>query len=116
MNRYTFLVCGWLCATPLLAGSSISAAPVAPKVQSAKVTIEGFQFQPDKLTVKAGQKVTFTNKDGTPHTVSPVVAGSFVPAGRLLSGESATVTFPHPGAYDYYCEFHTTMKGRIVVH
>ncbi len=107
------LLCSsWLLATPSLAGTS---PPTVPAVQPAKVMIEGFQFHPEQLTVKAGEKVTFTNNDGTPHTVTPVVAGSFFPAGRLLSGESATVTFPHSGKFDYYCEFHTTMKGRINV-
>jgi len=96
----------------LVNGQGIGAKPM---VKPATVTLEAFQFQPDELTVQVGQKVVFTNKDGTPHTVTPVVAGQFEKLGRLLTNESKMRVFTYKGTYAYFCELHTTMMGRIIV-
>jgi len=79
------------------------------------VTISAFQFSPSPLKVPAGTTVTFVNTDPTPHTVTPDDGKSFQGTGRLVSGESKTVIFEKPGTFNYYCEIHTTMRGKVVV-
>ena len=79
------------------------------------VTIEGFQFQPDNVTIKKGRKVTFINKDSTPHTVSPDEGIKFVGTGRLEQNSPKTLVFDTVGTQSYHCEIHPSMQGKITV-
>jgi len=79
------------------------------------VTIQGFQFSPDAITVKRGTTVTFINKDATPHTVTPEKGSAFTGTGRLQKDESKQVTFDKVGEQSYFCEIHPSMKGKITV-
>ncbi len=79
------------------------------------VTIRGFQFDPDALTVKRGGTVTFTNQDATPHTVTPEKGVKFTGTGRLQKSDSKSVTFNQVGEQSYFCEIHPSMKGKITV-
>jgi plastocyanin len=81
----------------------------------ATVAIESFQFSPAEVVVRPGEAVTFINRDAAPHTASPAPGVKFAGTGRLLSGESRTVVFDKKGSYPYFCEFHTTMTGKVVV-
>jgi copper binding plastocyanin/azurin family protein len=69
-------------ATPGMSGMGsmpiVSAMPMTPAQNGAPpvgpvgpnaVSIDGFAFAPNTLTVKAGSTVTWTNKDEDPHTV-----------------------------------------------
>lgn len=86
-----------------------------PSLATPTVVIDGFQFTPEVLTVKRGTTVTFVNKDATPHTVSPESKAKFVGIDRLMSGELKTITFKERGTQSYFCQFHTTMMGKVVV-
>lgn len=76
------------------------------------VEIKGMKFSPATLEVAPGDTVTFTNQDSAPHTAT-ANDGSF-DTGRLNKGESATVTIGGAGTFDYICEIHRAMKGKIV--
>lgn len=76
------------------------------------VTIEGMKFQPEQLTVHRGDRITWTNKDLVPHTVTS--AGAF-DSGAIAPGKSWSWTAANPGAHDYVCTYHPTMKARVVV-
>ena len=75
------------------------------------VEIKGMKFSPANLEVAAGDTVTFTNQDSAPHTAT-ANDGSF-DTGRLGKGESGTVTIGGAGSFDYFCEIHRSMTGRI---
>ena len=77
------------------------------------VTIQNFAFSPATLTVKVGDKVTWTNKDSAAHSAT-ADDGSF-DTGVLQNGESGSVTFSKPGTYTYHCSIHPMMKATIVV-
>ena len=67
------------------------------------ISIKDFQYNPADLAVKVGEKVTVTNADSTPHTIT-AKDGSFnvdVPANG-----SATLTVPAAGSHPYYCTYH----------
>ena len=85
------------------------------KTKPTMVTVEGFQFQPDNVTVKKGSKVTFTNKDSTPHTVSPDEGIKFTGTGRLEQNAPKTLVFDTVGTQSYHCEIHPSMQGKITV-
>ncbi|MFM9968852.1 MAG: cytochrome P460 family protein [Burkholderiales bacterium] len=77
------------------------------------IAIRGFAFGPEKLRVQAGQSITWTNADDTPHQVS--VVGRSERSGLMLKGQSATMKFDAAGSLDYICGLHPTMKGTIEV-
>ncbi len=85
----------------------------APASGGSDVTIVNFAFSPDALTVKAGTKVTWTNKDTTAHTVT-ADDGSF-DSGPINPGMTFSFTFKQAGTVSYHCSIHPNMKAKIVV-
>lgn len=77
------------------------------------VSIVNFAFDPTPLTVKVGDTVTWTNNDGTAHTVTS--SDGSIQSGTLQSGQSFSYTFTTAGTFDYHCEFHANMSGQVVV-
>lgn len=77
------------------------------------ITIANFRFSPDPLVVKAGATIAVTNADGTAHTVT-AKDGSF-DTGDLDGGAHGTITIGTAGTYEYYCDIHNYMTGRIEV-
>jgi plastocyanin len=76
------------------------------------ITIADFAFS-GVTEVPVGTTVTVTNEDGTTHTWS-AVDGAF-DSGALDPGESFEFTFTEAGTFDYFCNFHPSMTGTIVV-
>ena len=70
-------------------------------------------FVPATFTVKAGQAVTWANKDGSTHTVTSTPGTQFDKT--LAAGDTFKFTFAQAGTYQYYCTIHPWMKGTIVV-
>jgi len=91
-------------------GSAPSAGAAAGG--AVKVDITDFKYVPEKVTVKAGSRVTWVNNDTAPHTAT--ADGAFE-TGDLEKGDSKAVTVSKPGSYSYVCKFHVFMKGTVVV-
>ena len=100
-------------------GASAYGAPASTAATTTAVTatnaaaIKGFSFQPDVLKVKVGAKVTWTNDDTVPHTVT-ADTNSF-DSGNLQPAGSFSFTFTRPGTYAYHCSIHPSMHGSVVV-
>jgi len=77
------------------------------------VTILHFEFGPQAVTVKAGTKVTWTNKDVEPHTV--VSNDHIFQSEALDTGDTFSVTFDKAGTYGYFCTLHPHMTGTVTV-
>ena len=75
--------------------------------------IKGFAFSPESITVKVGDSVTWTNQDGTTHTVTSS-DGSFG-SKNLDQGQTFTATFDKAGTFAYICSIHSFMTGTVVV-
>ncbi|MGB8162629.1 MAG: cupredoxin domain-containing protein, partial [Nitrososphaeraceae archaeon] len=96
--------------TPLtiLQGSSVQGSP---------------DFDPDTLTVKKGDKITVTNKDTLPHTVTsgtgPTDPNSAKQFDTSIIEPAATAdietTNLTPGDYPFHCAVHPYMTGKVVV-
>jgi plastocyanin len=95
--------------TAILTFTAAQGAPAAPAV----VELHTFMFSPNTLTVTAGTRVTWKNRDPEPHTVASV-DGKFR-SGALDEGDSFSFTFNAPGTYRYVCSIHPQMVGAIVV-
>jgi YVTN family beta-propeller protein len=79
----------------------------------AKISIAGFAFGPQAITVKAGEAITWSNDDGSPHTVT--FRDGSPGANSLSPGETFSRMFDKPGTYAYFCSFHPYMTGSVVV-
>jgi YVTN family beta-propeller protein len=90
-----------------------TAGSTAAAAGGAKVSIAGFAFGPQAVTAKAGEAITWSNDDGSPHTVT-FRDGS--PGAKSLSpGEAFTRMFDKAGTYEYFCSFHPYMTGSVAV-
>jgi len=79
-----------------------------------KIEIKDFAFNPQRITVKSGQKITWINHDEEPHTVVSVEK-QFKKSSALDTDQEFTITAGAPGTYTYYCSVHPKMTGTIVV-
>ncbi len=100
-------------------GTSYMPSPVSntidtPATSETSVTIKNFSFSPATLTVKSGTKVTWTNNDTAPHTVTSD-SGNQLNSSTLSPGQSFSYTFTDAGTIDYHCAIHPSMKGTVVV-
>jgi plastocyanin len=89
----------------------MAATPSSPSMPT--VTIKDDAFAPARLTISAGQTVTFVNQDDDAHTVTST-SGWFDSKGLDTNGVWRH-TFSKAGTYAYFCELHPFMKGTIVV-
>ena len=78
------------------------------------VAIEGFAFTPGATTIDRGASVTWTNLDGTAHTVTQN-GDALLDSPDLIAGETYEVTFDEPGTYEYFCKFHPAMRASVTV-
>jgi len=80
----------------------------------AKVSMEGIKFNPASVTVKAGDKVTWTNKDSVGHDVTGdnFKSGD---SGGMQNGDTFAQTFDKKGKFDYVCTVHPGMTGSVTV-
>ena len=106
-----------------LAQSPSTEAPVAAATAPAAalqpaavpgVSISNFSFQPAVLEVTAGTKVTWTNHDSTPHTVTSTDK-RFDSSSGLDTNDQYSYVFDKPGTYEYFCSLHPMMVGKVVV-
>jgi cytochrome c oxidase subunit II len=92
----------------ILEGSSVQGSP---------------SFDPATLTVKKGDKITVTNKDTLPHTVTsgtgPTDPNNAKQFDTSIIEPAATAdietTNINPGQYPFHCTVHPFMTGKLVV-
>lgn len=80
---------------------------------SDEVHIDNFSFTPAAMTVAAGTKITWTNKDDVPHNVISTEKKFASPV--LDTDEKFAYTFTTPGEYPYYCSIHPKMTAKVIV-
>jgi plastocyanin len=90
------------------AGRTVSAEP-------RQVSIDNFKYVPDTLTVPAGTRVTWTNHDDMPHTVTSTGTPKVLDSEALDTDDQFSHVFAEPGTYAYVCTVHPKMSGRVIV-
>jgi len=91
-----------------------SAVAAARKPTSHTVTIDASRFQPEVLTVKAGDTVVWVNNDIVAHTATSQ-AGGF-DSGIIVPGKSWKYKLKQTGEFAYTCTYHPTMKATLRVN
>ena len=85
----------------------------AEKKDVIQVRIDNFTFRPERLTVAPGTRVTWTNNDDVPHTVT--ADDKTFKSGTLDTDDKFSFVFDKPGTYSYFCAVHRHMTGTVVV-
>ena len=107
-----------LLALLLVTSTSLRAQPPEPgaadTANTAAVTIAGFAYSPEQLTIPLGTTVTWTNNDAAPHDVVSYDRFSIV-SDLMETGESFAQRFDEPGSFAYFCTLHPSMQAVVVV-
>ncbi|MBI4717541.1 MAG: cupredoxin domain-containing protein [Planctomycetes bacterium] len=115
-----WVVCLMSAAAAWLAGCTVAGGGAVEEGVT-EVAIRGFQFIPDQVTIKVGERVRWTNFDAAPHTATSgnpedADAGSIWASPNLTMGQSFTFQFDEAGEFVYHCEVHPAqMRGARVV-
>src|SRR5881392_3659352 len=113
-NKTAVLLCG-------IAYLNLSLFAIAGEMKNDETTtkqnrieIKDFAFNPQTITVKSGEKITWINRDEEPHTV---VSGGkkFQRSPGLDTDQEFSIIAGAPGTYEYFCSVHPKMTGMIVV-
>ncbi len=108
------------CVLMMVALCGVDRSAVAADASSAEgakvfqIDIRNFAFAPKTITVPAGARVVWTNRDEEPHVVTSAGA-QFTSSKALDTSDSYGVTFSKQGTYTYYCSIHPMMVGTIIV-
>ena len=112
--------------------TAASSAPATPPATEAAATLTIPQgasvqgatyYEPDPLTIKAGDTIAVDNQDIAPHTVTNGKDAADPDMGNLFdtsiinageSGELVTTDL-EPGEYPYFCTVHPYMVGTLTV-
>ena len=116
-------------STPASTAQSTSSQPTASSATATVMITEKtgthdiYSFDPQTLTVKAGQAVTFTNQSdefhllmtadatGTPTTdAAPFTATTLVPTSRANATTTLSIVFTTPGTYYYTSKLVNRLK------
>jgi hypothetical protein len=79
------------------------------------IMIMNMAFTPGTITVPPGTKVTWTNMDSVPHTVTSSGSGGPLNSPLIQPNASWSHTFATAGTYHYYCSVHPNMTATITV-
>ena len=114
-NKRIALLCAisFLNLSIVTLGSEMKETDITSTKQN-KIEIKDFAFDPQTLTVKSGEKITWINRDEEPHTVVSVEK-QFKKSTALDTDQEFTITADAPGTYTYFCSVHPKMTGTIVV-
>jgi plastocyanin len=100
-----------------MSGMNMPSMPAANQNTQARkpnqIVIQDFSFAPATLTVKAGTKVTWINRDSDPHTVDE--NDKRFKSGAMDTDAEYSFTFNSPGTFKYFCALHPKMTGQVVV-
>jgi aldose sugar dehydrogenase len=105
------------------AQSPSSQSSVVPE-GSVLVTINGISgdnsYAPNPIIINSGETITWYNADTVSHTAtsgsdSDPDEGQLFDSDAILSKQAFTLKFDNGGTFNYYCIYHPSMVGEIVV-
>jgi len=100
-------------ASPGPAKEATSSGTPSATPSTTEVTIEGFAFKPAAITIPVGSTIVWRNRDSIAHTVT--AQDKVFDSGSLSSGNTFSYKFEQKGTFGYYCNTHSSMKGKVIV-
>jgi plastocyanin len=100
-------------------GGSTSSAPASTSSSSSSgggvaIKMQNIAFDPKAVTVKVGQKITWTNDDSTDHNVT-ADSGADFKSDNIGKGATFEFTPDKAGTIKYECTIHPGMTATITV-
>ena len=83
--------------------------------------IKGDQsYSPNPIRIESGQTITWHNGDTVSHTVTSgqdndADEGALFDSDAIIPNQSYSLTFDSPGDFKYYCIYHPSMVGEVIV-
>lgn len=88
-------------------------APINTSQIANEINIKNFTFSPATLNASIGTKVTWKQNDQANHKI--VSREGIFSSNDLKTGDEFSFVFTKTGEYNYYCEIHPSMNGRIII-
>jgi amicyanin len=92
-------------------GSSTTAS--AGGGSEVKVIMTNRSYDPETVTIKVGDTVTWVNEDAPQHDV--VADNGEFKSDLFDKGQTFSFTFTKAGTYPYHCSIHPGMTGTVIV-
>jgi plastocyanin len=86
-----------------------------PPEKPNQVVIDNFRFGPRTLTVTAGTKVMWVNRDDVPHTATSTATPRVFDSKTLDTDQQFSHVFATRGTFEYFCAVHPHMTGKVIV-
>ena len=93
---------------------STSTAAAASSGGGVAIQMQNIAFDPKDVTVKVGQKVTWTNDDSVDHNVTSK-SGETIKSDNFGKGGTFSFTPTKAGKISYVCTIHPGMTGTLTV-
>ena len=108
--------CGSSNSSSTSSGASSGASTAAASSSGGGVTIkmQNIAFDPKAVTVKVGQKVTWTNEDTVDHNVTSQ-SGETIKSDNFGKGGTFSFTPKKAGTIKYVCTIHPGMTATLTV-
>ncbi len=100
-------------ATSGSAANTNAESKTPANAETKEITIENYAYNPAQITIAAGTKITWTNKDKIAHTATG--DDKSFDSGLLKTNAQFSKVFSSPGKFAYHCTPHPNMKAQIVV-
>jgi plastocyanin len=81
----------------------------------ATVVIRWFKFEPATVIIHAGEAVEWKNDGFVPHTVSADGGKPAFDSGKIDPGSTWRYVAQKKGTYNYNCDYHPNMTGKLIV-
>lgn len=103
-------------AAAAVAGAVLGALAAAAALAGENIIVQsGRAFEPAALTVKAGDGLTFVNRDLYDHNVYSASSGNGFNIGIQVPGDTSGVTLSNPGTVEVRCRIHPKMRLVVTV-
>ena len=89
--------------------------PSVPSSSPARVSAVDNAFQPERISIRAGTGVTWTNDGRNDHNIIAAEGNGWgVATDSFHPGDTYRYVFSEPGTYRYYCSLHGTAEAGMV--
>jgi len=100
-------------STGAAGAAAIPAMQIVQTENTKTIEMPGDYFSPIVAVVRAGDTVTWSNKDTDPHSVVSFPSAAVKFDIDIDAGKSGTFTFDKPGVYRYYCDLHAVYDSKM---
>ena len=120
ITQYKHEIMWWMSRLTIMLTSLFLSFTLAQSAYAADIQMGSggnLVFEPNEVTVSAGDTVTFVNGDLPPHNVVFLEHEELShPDLAFMSGEQFPVTFDKAGDYEFQCEPHAGAGMKGVIH